>query len=125
MNKPMMILWLTVVTLIGVRAIAGPADRQPNAEMPMNAAITASPTITTTSTLILPANPKRVGLILWNQSANSVYVAFAENGNSSTKMTLIIGAYSSWVMQGPIYRGPISGIRNSGTGPVVATELTP
>lgn len=109
--------------LAGVAAFAGPADRQPDSERPLHALITASPTITTTSKVILAANPNRYGLILYNNSSNSVYIAFADSANSSTQMTLIIGAFGMWAMPAPIYRGTITGIRNAGTGTVLATEL--
>lgn len=89
------------------------------------AKITASASIgTTQSVLIAPANQGRVGAILWNNSSNSVYVAFAATGDTGNNMTVIIAAFSSWVMpNNPAYTGPISGKRNAGSGSVVITEL--
>lgn len=79
-----------------------------------------------TSVLIAPANPNRMGAILWNNSSNSVYIAFAASGDSANNMTVIIAAFSAWTMPNePVYQGPISGKRNAGSGYVTVTELLP
>lgn len=88
------------------------------------ATIRVSPVITTTSQLILAANPLRKGLILYNNSANSVYVALGSAANSSTNMTFILATFAHLIFPSPIYLGAIYGIRNSGTGTVLSTELT-
>jgi hypothetical protein len=87
------------------------------------ASVFTSPVITTASKVIAPANNRRLGLILYNQSANSVYISFTAVGDSATTLCAIIPSFQSWTMQKPIYQGVISGIRNSGTGTVVVTEL--
>ena len=92
---------------------------------PRYAKITASEIITSTaSVLILPENLKRVGLYLYNASGQSVYISFAEVGNSANTLCLQMATYTQWVMPPPVYRGAICGIRNgAGTGRVIATEL--
>lgn len=89
-----------------------------------HAVITISPLITTVSLVVVAANAARVGLILYNNSANSVYLKFASVCTSST-CTLILATFAQYVMLGPVvYTGVISGIRNAGTGSLVVTELT-
>lgn len=88
------------------------------------AVISASPSITTSSAQIIGANANRKGLILYNNSANSVYIAYTSPANSSTNMTAIVATFAQWVMTFPIYTGAIYGIRNAGSGTVLATELT-
>lgn len=88
------------------------------------ATITVSPVITTVSQLIIAANPNRIGLILYNNSANSIYLAYGSAANSSTNMTKILATFANVTMEQPIYTGAIYGIRNAGTGTVLVTELT-
>jgi hypothetical protein len=89
------------------------------------ATITISPVITNTSKLVIAANPLRKGLILYNNSANSVYLALGSAANSSTNMTYILATFAHLIFPAPIYTGAVYGIRNgAGTGTVLATELT-
>ncbi len=87
-----------------------------------NTIIVNTPSITTVSQVVLQANPVRKGLVIYNNSSNSVYIAFAPTCSSASKMTLIIPTFSQYVMQLPIYGGVISAIRNSGTGSLLITE---
>lgn len=86
--------------------------------------ITVSPTIATSAVLVLSANPLRKGLFIYNNSANSVYMAFDTTVSSANHMTLILATYSTFIMTLPIYTGPIAAIRNAGTGNLLITELT-
>lgn len=88
------------------------------------ATIITSPTVTTSSVKILSANSKRIGLLAYNNSSNSIYICFGKSGNAGTVMTAIIGAFANWTMPHPIYTGEIWAIRNAGTGTVAFTELT-
>ncbi len=73
---------------------------------------------------ILQANYKRVGFIIYNVGASSLYVTFGPTANSSTNVSVRIGADSFWQMTAPVYRGVISAIRNgAGTGRVLVTEF--
>jgi hypothetical protein len=86
--------------------------------------ITASPSIGTTSTLIIGENTSRIGAVLWNNSANSAYIALAATGDSSNSMTYILASFASLVLPiEPIYQGPISAKRNAGSGSIVITEF--
>lgn len=85
--------------------------------------VVASSTITTSAVKIIAANPNRKGLILYNNSANSVYLKYGAAGNGGTDMTAILATFNQFVMPLPIFTGEIWGIRNAGTGQVVATEL--
>ncbi len=89
------------------------------------AAITASPAILTTpSVKIIAANANRKGLYIYNNSANSIYIAFGSPANSSTNMTQIIPTFTAYVLPFPVYRGDIYAVRNSGSGSALITELT-
>lgn len=89
------------------------------------ATLTVSPVVTTTSVKIASANVNRKGLILYNNSANSGYVAYGSAANSATNMTLIIPTFAHFVMPWPIYTGDLFAIRNgAGTGTFIVTELT-
>lgn len=88
------------------------------------AVISVSPVVTTTSQLLIAANPNRIGLLMYNNSANSIYIAYGAAANSANKMSRILATFTQFAMEPPIYTGPIYGIRNSGTGTVLVTELT-
>ncbi len=84
---------------------------------------TVSATVTTSSVLILPANPNRVGMTIWNQSANSGYLTFGTTSGSSTP-TDIIATFTTKSYFGPVvYTGPVAAIRNAGTGTFVCYEF--
>lgn len=73
--------------------------------------------------LIAADNPARIGLIIWNQSANSIYIEYNSTASSATPEH-IIATFQSLVLLGPvIWTGPISAVRNAGSGPAVVTEL--
>lgn len=76
------------------------------------------------SVQIAPANLSRKGLIIWNQSANSIYISYTSPANSATNMTAIIPTYAAWIMPLPVYTGAIYATRNAGTGFTLTTELT-
>ncbi len=88
-----------------------------------NATVTASASIALVSVQVLSLNSRRRGLVIYNNSANSVYVAFDTTCSSANHMTIIIPTFQSWVMPMPIYQGPVAAIRNSGSGTLLITEL--
>ena len=88
------------------------------------AVISQSATIGLTSTLVIAANPNRLGLVIYNNSANSLYLAYGSAANSNTNMTRILATYTQFAMEFPIYSGAIYGIRNSGSGICMCTEIT-
>jgi hypothetical protein len=96
------------------------------APVPPVTPVSAAPLITTVaaqSVVIAPANAKRKGFIIYNNSSNSMYVTFGPTSVSSA-CTVIIPTFNQFVSLGAIaYQGPISGIRNSGTGSAIVTEL--
>lgn len=89
--------------------------------------VTASATITTVAVKIIGANPNRKGLSLYNNSSNSVYLRLGGAGNGGTNMSFILATFNqisiSQLFPGIVWTGEVWGIRNSGTGVVVATEL--
>jgi hypothetical protein len=89
-----------------------------------NATVIATPSVTTTTVQLIDANPQRKGLMIYNNSANTVYIAYSATASSSVRMTLPIATFATWNMPSPIYTGPISGIRNAGSGTCMVTELT-
>lgn len=87
------------------------------------AVITPHIGVTAQPRLLAESNPERVGMIIYNIPAGSLYIAYGSTASSATFVTHRIAADSTWVMPPPIYLGPISGVRNSGTGTVIVTEL--
>jgi hypothetical protein len=76
------------------------------------------------SYLIIGKNITRRGLFLYNQSGNTVYVTFGEVSNASSP-TFVISAWSGWSMVGEVvWTGPISAIRNAGSGATLAMVVT-
>lgn len=86
----------------------------------------AKQTITTvgnTSVKIANKNPYRQGLIIFNNSSNSMYVSF-KGPAVAANCIRVIASYSSWEYQLPVcYTGEIYAIRNSGTGAVTVWEF--
>lgn len=83
-----------------------------------------SPSVATQSVLVLAANPVRLGLYIYNNSANTVYINFGATASSSLLMTSPILTFADFVMLGPVvYTGQIAAIRNSGSGTLLITEL--
>ncbi len=88
------------------------------------ATITASAAVALTAVQIIGANPNRKGLLIYNNGANTAYIAFGGVVSSATRMTLPILTFATYSMPFPIYTGAISAIRNAGTGTMLVTELT-
>lgn len=75
------------------------------------------------SVIIAPANPKRKGFYIWNNSANSVYITFGTVSTSATP-SFILATFNQHIMvSGLIWTGPLSAIRNSGTGACTVWEF--
>jgi hypothetical protein len=75
------------------------------------------------SKVIIGANPKRKGLIIYNNGGNTAYITFGpvSAGNACTTN---VASFQSWSMLGNVvYTGQIAAIRNAGTGVMVITEL--
>lgn len=85
--------------------------------------ITKTANITTVTQVILSANPNRVGLLIWNPTANSVYISYSLICDANSQ-TAIVASNTTWVMPEAIYTGPISCVRNAGSGGINITELT-
>lgn len=89
-----------------------------------NATKIISPSILLVSQVVVPANPDRRGLIIYNNGANSVYLTYGPVSVSAA-CTRILATFAQWEMMGPvIYTGQISAIRNAGAGTLIITELT-
>lgn len=76
-----------------------------------------------TSIQVVGFNSWRTGAIIYNNSANSVYMAYGSMVSSATFMTAIIPTFTQWVMPSPIFIGPLSFVRNAGSGSVMITEI--
>ncbi len=80
--------------------------------------------VATSSQIIAPENPNRIGFIIFNNSSNSAYVSLADTSIAAS-CTKLIATFSAWEWAWPIsYTGPISAIRNSGSGNMVVWEFT-
>lgn len=89
------------------------------------AVVTTSTSIALISKIIVPPNPARLGLMLYNNSANSGYFTFGSvSVSNSCSMIIATFANWNWPFSNFVYTGPISCIRNSGTGTVIVTEFS-
>lgn len=85
--------------------------------------VTTAANVALTSVQLVGTNKNRTGFIIWNNSSNSAYVTFGPTSSSSTP-TQIIPTFQSWqVLSGAIWQGPISAIRNAGSGSMTVYEL--
>lgn len=86
--------------------------------------VTTSASVTTSSVQILAANPDRIALFIYNNSANSGYLTLGATSTSSTP-TFILGTFAqfTWPFASIIYTGAISAIRNAGLGTFTCTEI--
>ncbi len=90
-----------------------------------NVKITTTASILLVSTLIIAANPDRIGWALWNNSANSLYVTYGLTsvGTTPTFILPTFATLSSGTLGTPVWQGPLAGIRNAGSGTVTLYEF--
>ncbi len=89
----------------------------------VSATIITTASILLVSQKVLDVNAARKGLIIYNNSTNSVYIAFDSTVNSGTHMTAIIPTFAQWIAPTPCYTGAVAAIRNAGNGALFITEL--
>ncbi len=112
------LLWLTCLS-----ALVTMSEYQGGMYYSSAAHITTTASITTASAVVVPVNYKRKGLIIFNNSANSVYLTYGAT-SSSASCTRILATFTQYETYGPVsYTGVISGIRNAGSGTLTVTEL--
>lgn len=86
------------------------------------ALITVTP-VAVASAVIAQPNPRRIAFIIYNNSANSVYISYGATAVSA-QCTRIIATYTQVEVNATVcYTGVLSAIRNTGTGNVIVTEL--
>jgi hypothetical protein len=73
---------------------------------------------------ILASNANRMGAILWNDGANTVFVKLGAAATTAS-FTVRMSNKSEWEIPDPIYTGVITGITAAGAATMLATELTP
>ena len=75
------------------------------------------------SVVIAPANVDRVGWVIYNNGANSVYIVLGSTA-TSVLCAKILATFATWECYGPaVYTGALSAIRNAGSGAVNVYEL--
>lgn len=76
------------------------------------------------SVQLVAANPNRKGFIVFNNSTNSTYITLGPVSVAAT-CSRLLATFASWeVMSGVTWTGPISAIRNAGSGVCTVFELT-
>lgn len=77
-----------------------------------------------TSVTLLAENPNRLGVIIFNDSTEKLYVKYGLTA-SLTSFTTIVGVGAIWEMPRPVYVGRIDGIwAANSTGAARITELS-
>ncbi len=90
---------------------------------PICTPVTPGVNVLLASVVIAPANPRRIGFYIFNNSSNSVYVTLGPTSASSF-CTQLIATFATWACNDPIcYTGVISAIRNAGSGVCTVHEL--
>lgn len=96
---------------------------KPDLSFSDSATFTTTNAITNSSQQILAANPNRKGIMIYNNSSNSVYITL-QGPASGTGCHLILAAFATWFSPGPvIWRGPLYAIRNAGSGALNIVEF--
>lgn len=88
------------------------------------ALVTPVVTVALVSIIIAPANSRRIGLVIYNNGANTCYVSFAATSSSGSPTYIIPTFASVTITSNIVYCGQISCIRNAGTGTVAVWEYT-
>lgn len=68
-----------------------------------------------TSALLVGENPSRRGFVIWNNSSNSCYIS-CDTVSIAASCTWILATFQAKEVLSIAYTGPLSAIRNSGTG---------
>jgi len=76
-----------------------------------------------TSVSLLAANTARYGVIVYNDSNQTLYLKYGTTA-STTSFTYLLTPKATWEMPFPIYQGAIDGIWSSANGAARITELT-
>jgi hypothetical protein len=88
-----------------------------------DAAALANVSSSATNVTLQAANANRIGLLIFNDSTQILYVKYGATASSSSyTVQLAAGAY--WEMPAPVYRGIVDGIWASANGNARMTELT-
>lgn len=89
---------------------------------PANATL-SNVTVSTTSAVILAANPDRQRFTIWNNAGRHVFVAFAATA-TTTAFSIDMPNNSLYESDLNDYSGVVSAITSAGSGPVRVTEIT-
>lgn len=89
-----------------------------------SAKTTVSPSVATVSVQLIGTNDSRRFFMLYNNSANSCYINFNQAASSNT-CSVIIPTFATWSWPSSVafYTGPVTAIRNAGTGTIIVTEF--
>jgi hypothetical protein len=112
--------------LLFVLALSVPAfaiDRTPPQRIAPASVSTVSSVVSSASSVqLLAANVNRIGVILYNDSTQVAYVAFAATASSSA-YTLKMAPGSHYESEPSVYTGVISAVWASANGSMRITEL--
>lgn len=104
----------TEATLLNVLAELGGASASSQTR--------TSVTVNNIATLLASSNADRKGLFLYNDSGANIYVGFS-NTITASNFTVRLQNNAYWEMPNPFFTGNVYGIRNSGSGNMLVTEI--
>ncbi len=104
----------TEATLLNVLAALG--------ETSASSQTRTSVTVNNTATLLAASNTDRKGLFLYNDSGANIYVGFS-NTVTASNFTVRLQNNAYWEMPNPFFTGNVYGIRSSGSGNMLVTEI--
>jgi hypothetical protein len=76
----------------------------------------------TASTVIVPSNTDRKGIILWNNSTSTAYIKFGLIA-STTSFTWKLTAQTGYEFPTPIYIGEVTAVWDAAIGTMLVTEM--
>lgn len=103
--------------------VAGTVTATTTATRPATSTV-ASVNVTVASTTLAAANANRLGLSIWNDGSERIFVklgAVASTASFTTKLS----AQSLYELMDPVYTGIVTAVTAAATATVLVTELTP
>lgn len=110
---------------VNISQVGGTAvtDGLPTKPAPTANATRSNVTAATADTQVLAANTSRTGVLIFNDSTATMYLAYGSTAASTTSYSVQIGAGAYWEMPKPVYTGVLKAVWEAENGAARVTEL--
>lgn len=92
-------------------------------EAATSSATRSNVTAATSDTQVLAANTSRTGVLVFNDSTATMYLAYGDTAASTTSYSVQLDAGAYWEMPQPVYTGALRAIWDAADGAARVTEL--